>query len=501
MSRSSRKLVLGLAVVAILVVAVFVGISLMGPGKVSVSSVITSNGGTVEASGKIRLDVPSHAVRGSIKITIEEVDPPKLPEGMTGVGRAYDLGPDGLAFNASVRVTLYYTEDELKKAGVTDPSNLKIITYNETEKIWYIHSSTTVNATKRSVATYLTHFSPFTIGKESIPIEKWLNTLSGTVLSDKGETLDYAEVFLSVGGDRGYVGMCDSAGNYKIEFIKAGSYKAKAFGMGKCEPGKGFMYRWQYKEVSFTSTSPPFESKTLNFALEPAMGDVKVTVYEEKCEPEKECKCELAKGCSVKITMAGGITEPLLPISDGVYYECYINPGAATITVTKGDKTKTVQTNISPGETSSITVSFVPKYEVHIDQTKSLSGPVVVAEIFGVECTGTVTDHLVLDASIEDPCPKNMYGDWKGTVSGHVKVEIVCPELGFYTSEEGDLPTGEISFTLPEGGGQFVILSGGEPVFESCSLSGKTITLSVCVALFGGTYITFEGEIVLVEDR
>jgi len=428
LSRSLKKLVLGLAVVAVLVVAVFVGVSLMIPGKVSLSSVVTSEGGTVEAPGKIVIDVPSHAVRGSVKIAVEEVDPPKLPEGITGVGRAYDLGANCTGFNAPVRVTLYYTEDELKKANVTDPSNVKILTYDETEKIWYIHLSTSVDAAKRSVTTYLTHFSPFTIGKESIPIEKWLNTLSGTVLSDKGETLDYAEVFLSVGGDKGYVGVCDSAGNYKIEFVKAGSYTAKAFGVGKCEPGKGFMYHWQSKAVSFTSTSPPYESKTLNFALEPAMGDVLVRVFDENCEP--------GEGCSVKITMAGGVTEPLLPISDGVYYECYINLGAATITVTCGDKTKAAQTTISPGETSDITVSFSQRYMVHIDSTdvKTYPGPV------------TWSYHLTMD--VQSTC--GIYGDWGGPF-GFVWT-IVTPTYSFTCGPYSGLPT---SFTVPKTGGTF----------------------------------------------
>lgn len=480
------KKVYAVLVAVVVVAAVFIGISLMGPReeRVNITSVVTIDGGIVEAPGKIVLDFPYCAVRESVEVTVEEVDPPDLSEDMTGVGRAYDLGPHDLAFNRPVRVTMYYTEEELEEAGITDPSNLMIAVYNETGGIWCLHTSTELDVNERSLTTDLIHFSVATIGGVTFEYEP-RNTLSGRVLSDKGETLDYAEVFIPTRGEAekrewGYVDVADSAGYYRIEFIKAGSYIVKAFGIGKCEPGKGFMYHWQYKEVSFTATSPPYESETLNFALEPAMGDILVTVYDEQCEP--------AKDCLVKITSAAGPVG-VEQISDGVYYACEVPPGACTVTVPKGDKTKTVETVISPGETSSVTVSFATRYEAHIDDTGVkiwTAGPY----------SATLSIHLIID--VQSEC--GIYGTWTGTIGG--EFSLVSPSGSF----AAPLVPNPLSFSIPETGTfqMFyfppLIPGAGAWIGEAC-LEGETIVLTLTIVSPEATLtFTFQGTIEPIEE-
>ncbi len=87
---------------------------------------VTRDASTIElANGAVSLVLPANAVSDDLFLTAVSVDDASLPSGRPTVpGTAWDLGPDGLVFAQSVRLTLRY-DPALVPSGV-DPAELRI---------------------------------------------------------------------------------------------------------------------------------------------------------------------------------------------------------------------------------------------------------------------------------------------------------------------------------------------------------------------------------------
>ncbi len=71
------------------------------------SAVIGRDGGTVtSADGKVKLVIPAGALGNSETITIESIDPAKMPSAVAGADLAYDMKPDGLRFAQPAQISV-----------------------------------------------------------------------------------------------------------------------------------------------------------------------------------------------------------------------------------------------------------------------------------------------------------------------------------------------------------------------------------------------------------
>jgi hypothetical protein len=83
------------------------------------------------------VSIPPGALPENVTITIGVVsNPPALPDDTKAIGFVIDFGPDGLVFNQPVTLLLPYTQDDLDEAGVSDPSQLEVFTYDTGALVW-----------------------------------------------------------------------------------------------------------------------------------------------------------------------------------------------------------------------------------------------------------------------------------------------------------------------------------------------------------------------------
>jgi hypothetical protein len=121
----------------------------LGPAT---SQSIGPAGGTLRtADGKLTLTIPAGALSQETRITARPVEN-KAPN---GVGTGYEFGPDGTQFAKPVTLTYHYTDDEL--LGAT-PEALAVA-FQNTDRIWMLARSATVNRPARTITTTITHFS------------------------------------------------------------------------------------------------------------------------------------------------------------------------------------------------------------------------------------------------------------------------------------------------------------------------------------------------------
>lgn len=111
------------------------------------------------------VDIPSGALPASTVITIGEVDAPAFPSNLIGIGAPVHFGPEGLQFAQPVTLILPYKQEDLDNAGISDPSQLDVYTFNTTTQAWEkVLGSKTVDPNNHVVMIAVDHFSIFRLG-------------------------------------------------------------------------------------------------------------------------------------------------------------------------------------------------------------------------------------------------------------------------------------------------------------------------------------------------
>ncbi len=121
----------------------------LGPAS---EALVPVTGGTVEsADGVLTIDIPDGALAAPTTITIQPVT-----NGCPGaLGVAYKLGPEGQTFDAPVKLTFHYTDDDL--AG-TEALALRVA-YHTPEGTWASLNSVVLDEAAKKVSAETLHFS------------------------------------------------------------------------------------------------------------------------------------------------------------------------------------------------------------------------------------------------------------------------------------------------------------------------------------------------------
>jgi hypothetical protein len=113
----------------------------------------------------ISVEIPAGALYDDCTITIGVItNPPALPDNTIAIGNVIEFGPDGVVFLTPVRIMIPYTQDDLTNAGVNDPSQLEIFTYDTSTLSWekiVVDSTDGVNAV---LICTVGHFSMYMTG-------------------------------------------------------------------------------------------------------------------------------------------------------------------------------------------------------------------------------------------------------------------------------------------------------------------------------------------------
>jgi len=142
--------------------------------------IVGSNGGTVSvtdtSSGILgaQAEIPADALSENTVVTISELveEIPPFPEGIIGIGLPVHFGPEGLVFNKPVTIKIPYTEEDLENAGVGDPQELNVYTFNTTTLTWeLVEGPKTVDEENMLIIIDVTHFSIFQLGVSKVAIQ------------------------------------------------------------------------------------------------------------------------------------------------------------------------------------------------------------------------------------------------------------------------------------------------------------------------------------------
>lgn len=136
--------------------------------KIIGQGVVGQQGGSVRVSDtsspllNAGVDVPAGALSDNTVINIGEVDAPALPPGLIGIGAPVHFGPEGLQFAQPVTLKIPYKQEDIINAGITDPNQLEVYTFNITNLTWMLVQGTkTVDTVNRLVMIAVDHFSIF----------------------------------------------------------------------------------------------------------------------------------------------------------------------------------------------------------------------------------------------------------------------------------------------------------------------------------------------------
>ncbi len=111
------------------------------------------------------VDIPSGALSDYTVISIGEVNAPAFPSNLIGIGAPVHFGPEGLQFARSVTLILPYRQADLDNAGISDPNQLDVYTFNTTTQDWEkVLGSKTVDPNNHVVMIAVDHFSIFRLG-------------------------------------------------------------------------------------------------------------------------------------------------------------------------------------------------------------------------------------------------------------------------------------------------------------------------------------------------
>jgi uncharacterized repeat protein (TIGR02543 family) len=137
----------------------------------SAAQEIGQEGGTVQDSTNgVEIQIPENALEDTVEITISEVEePPPLPEGVTGLAMTYHFGPDGLQFNSAVVIQIPYTNDDLEKAGVDNPEDLRLFYFHTSTGSWVELDVDSVDTIQMILYFHVEEFCYFTFVVEGEP--------------------------------------------------------------------------------------------------------------------------------------------------------------------------------------------------------------------------------------------------------------------------------------------------------------------------------------------
>jgi hypothetical protein len=113
----------------------------------------------------VSVEIPAGALYDDCTITIGVItNPPALPDNTIAIGNVIEFGPDGVVFLTPVRIMIPYTQDDLTNAGLNDPSQLEVFTYDTSTLSWekiVVESADGVNAV---LICTVGHFSMYMTG-------------------------------------------------------------------------------------------------------------------------------------------------------------------------------------------------------------------------------------------------------------------------------------------------------------------------------------------------
>ena len=108
------------------------------------------------------IEIPVGALAEDCTVMISEVNnPPALPGDVAGLGVPVDFGPDGLLFSQPVTIRIPYSQAQLDAAGVSDPRDLSVWTYNSSEGKWEEIAVDSVDTVDMVLVCSITHFSMY----------------------------------------------------------------------------------------------------------------------------------------------------------------------------------------------------------------------------------------------------------------------------------------------------------------------------------------------------
>jgi len=113
----------------------------------------------------VSLQIPAGALSDDCTITIGVINnPPALPPNTKAIGQIIEFGPSGTTFLLPVTIKIPYTQADLDNAGISDPSQLEIFTYNTATVSWAIIPVDSVDTANNHLICQVDHFSMFTLG-------------------------------------------------------------------------------------------------------------------------------------------------------------------------------------------------------------------------------------------------------------------------------------------------------------------------------------------------
>ncbi len=114
----------------------------------------------------VRVEVPPGALYDDCTITISRVlNPPALPDDTLAIGPVLNFGPDITSFAFPVSILIPYSRSDLERAGVSDPAQLEVLTYNPDTLSWEFIPIDRVDTNQQLLVCNVHHFSMYTMAK------------------------------------------------------------------------------------------------------------------------------------------------------------------------------------------------------------------------------------------------------------------------------------------------------------------------------------------------
>ncbi|MCL5018407.1 MAG: hypothetical protein M1416_01415 [Candidatus Pacearchaeota archaeon] len=110
-----------------------------------------------------KLTIPPGALQSDTTISVGEVNnPPVLPAGLNYVGTPVYLDSKGINFN-NLTIQIPYNDSFLSDAGLSDDSNLKLYSYDESSHNWNEANIISLDIENNTITAEINHFSYYAI--------------------------------------------------------------------------------------------------------------------------------------------------------------------------------------------------------------------------------------------------------------------------------------------------------------------------------------------------
>ena len=101
--------------------------------------------------------------RGNITIGVI-TNPPALPDNTKAIGKVIEFGPSGITFSQKIFIMIPYHQEELNNAGISDPEQLEVFSYNPSTLLWEKIQVDHLDKINSLLICKTDHFSMFTTG-------------------------------------------------------------------------------------------------------------------------------------------------------------------------------------------------------------------------------------------------------------------------------------------------------------------------------------------------